>query len=224
MFQAYRKGIRQSCHAAISLCVVFGLAIEMAAAAPIFYDDESLFLADTSGLTLESFEGFAPTGTFALNEINNGDFTVSVAGTELGILNSPYNGSFATEGDNFVRYQSGAGENLTFSFVDAINSFGISFTDWGDFGTGLLSFSNDNGDTHDVAVTPQINGALNFFGVVDLAFDFNQVSFLNTIAGEAYGFDEVYYGRSTANVFEPQGLGLMMVGLLGIITGRRKTK
>jgi hypothetical protein len=161
------------------------------------YSDELSFLAEAGTVSMESFESLtptnAPTGDTALIAVT--DFTMSVAAADIAVMDLvDLNGQHATDGTNWIVWQSGTNEILTFDFLFPINSFGINITDFGDFGNGQMTFSNDVGDSFVAAVTPLPNGNALFFGVINSEITFTRVEFLNTVQGEAMGLDEVYYG------------------------------
>ncbi len=195
-------------------------------AAPVYYTNEALFLSEASSLDVESFESQAVTGTFATSSITTSNFTISVAGNDLGILDSDFGGSYATDGQQYVRYQSDYAESITFTFNEAINSFGINLTDWGDWNAGTLEFSNSAGDSAQVASAPTANGAHHFFGLVNSALSFDTVTLTNFPSGEAFGFDELYFGlmlnhKNDAHVFEPAPFSMALFGLIALFVARR---
>lgn len=179
------------------------LALFMLLLAPTFlladtdyYDDEAAFLAATGDLMLESFEDVAATNSFTSDTIVLPGFTVtgSYQPLCLGIWDMPFVGGFATDGANWLGYQSGQDETLVFDLAEPATAFGLNVTDWGDFGEGQLIFSNDLGESFVVDVTPHPDGNQIFFGVWNTSVAFTQVIFTQSIAGEFYGVDEIYFG------------------------------
>ncbi len=201
------------------LCVVVALALATRApGGAVTFDDEALFLLASGPLNLESFEGNFATNSFTSNTILTPDITFTVPDFDLGIWNMPFVGGFATDGVNWLGYQSTADETITLNFNQAINGFGINITDWGDFGTGILTFSNDVGDFFQVDVTPNADGDHQFFGVINVDMLFTQVEFTQTIPGEFYGLDEIYYGLVPA-----PGAAALLAGL-AVLTRRRRRR
>jgi hypothetical protein len=176
------------------------LASSSAVAATLTFTDEATFLATADPLSLESFEGETATNSFTSDVVPLADFTVTGTGPfspTLGIWNVPFVGGFATDGVNWLGYQTDDDESLILDFAAPINSFGLDITDWGDFGTGTLVFFNDAGDFFVVDVSPHPNGNQQFFGVINDTSVFTSVAFLQDIPGEFYGVDKIYYGITT---------------------------
>lgn len=208
----------------ISLCVACVLAVSGLASALTTYNDEATFLAAAGPLDMESFEGLTATNNISqANSFALPGFVVSHPGTpDMGVFNTtPGWGGHATDGSNYINYQSSGGETLTFNFTSAIDSFGINVTDWGDFGSGSLTFSNDAGDSATMALAPLGDDNEFFFGAIS-AFDFTVVELTNSIAGEAYSFDEVYYGQAGGDIPLPSTITLLALGLAGLAVRRRR--
>jgi hypothetical protein len=177
--------------------LVAALASLSAKAATQDFDDEAAFLTAAGSLALESFESTPVTNSLSLTEVATSDILVTSpdSGTDLGVFDLPdFGGVHATDGTNYLAFQSGTNERLVLDFADDINAVGINILDWGDFGQGELTFSNDAGDFFVVDVSPNPNGDEQFFGVINDGMLFNRVEFNQTISGEGYGVDEIYYG------------------------------
>ena len=160
----------------------------------IYFDDEDEFLASVQSPSMESFEGIAVTNSFTSDQLVTIGFTIDVTtpSPSLGVWDTPDTGGFATDGDNWVGYQSDDNETMTFSFNSPKNAFGLNIVDWGDNGSGTLTFTNDAGDFFQISVSPLLNGNQQFFGVINHDFIFTTVTFTQTIPGEFFGIDEVY--------------------------------
>lgn len=210
--------------------VVAGSIVSRAAAVSLTFTDEATFLSAVASTTKESFEGLTATNGPTANFFDLPDFDISVTSPVspgAGIFNVPLAGGFATDGSNWLAYQSDVNDTLRFDFDTPINAFGINITDWGDFRPGSLFFSNDAGDNFTVAVSPQSNGNLIFFGLINPTMSFTQIVFTNTADNEGYGIDEVYYSSSPANpIPEPSTLLLLASGLggLGFVRWRKKRR
>jgi hypothetical protein len=197
---------------------ILGLFVAPAGAAYVTYSSEAAFLGDAgAGLSMESFEDL-DVGYYSPS-INVADFTVT--GDTLSIWNTPYNGGHATDGVQFMRQSDG--DTTVFQFNQNVNAFGINITDWGDNGQGVLTFSSDAHAVMQVAVAPLANASELFFGIVDDSLWWDTVTFTQTVPGEGWSYDEVYYGEaSSPNVPEPATLLLLGGGLFGGMVARRR--
>ena len=175
------------------------------------FTDESAFLSAAGSMSMESFEGLIATNSFTANSLALDDFTLTVIDPvhKLGVWNTtPSWGGHATDGSNFVDVQSGTNEILRFDLDSSSNAFGLNIVDWGDWGPGTLTFSNDAGDSFVVATSRLPNDNEMFFGVINTDMAFDRVELTNTISGEAYGVDEVYYGIAGPTVNQPPEIDL----------------
>ena len=195
------------------------------ASASTIYTDETVFLGSADPLSMESFESQTATNSYTTNSIALTDFTLSHSIVDhLGVYDSSSGwGGIATDGDNFIIAGSGNGTTVTLDFNSAINSFGINVTDWGDFGSGSLIFRNDIGESYTIATSSLPNNNVLFFGIINSDFSFISVDLVNSISGEAYAIDEVYYGN-TSPVPEPTTILLFGLGLLGLTGVNRKKR
>jgi hypothetical protein len=217
----------------ISSALVLLVGVAWTANAYTIYGDEDSFLGATGDLSLESFEDEAATNTYSTDNLNLSGFTMVSGSTyspSLGIYDiAPTYSGHATDGSNHLQYQSGMtdSEPLTFYFDDAINSFGLYITDWGDWSSGSLIFSNDAGNSLTIATAAMSallpNDNEFFFGIILSGFSFTDVTLTSSAEGDAYGIDEIYYGN-TAPVPEPATMLLLGMGLVGLAGARRKLK
>lgn len=194
------------------------LFVGSAHAIPITYSDEASFLGAAGSLSLESFEGEVATNTRTLGSLSLADFNMTMSsGDTMGIFTGDFFGGHATDGDNYAGFSDGHAF-VDYAFNSSINSFGINFTDFGDFGIGSVTFSNDIGDVFTAAISGVPNANEQFFGITT-DFNFTDVRLSQNIAGEFYAVDEIYYG--TTSVPEPSLLVLVGLGLAGIGFSRK---
>ena len=180
------------------------------------FTDEGSFLTAASPVDLESFESQTPrpkdhapivTPSFILTPPDP-----PLDGME--ILDAPTQGLFATDGDKYVVFGStfDIGGTVTFDFANAINSFGVNITDFGDSGPGALTFANDNGFSQVISNGPLPDGNHMFFGITSVT-PFHIVTLDSQTMGEGIGLDEIYF----QTVPEPSTLALAALALLSLV-------
>lgn len=229
--------------------LVLGLATT-AGAAPITYFGEntspgatvsgapvtaqSSFLSTLTGVGIADFEtGALPNVTFPGS---SGSITATLTGSGVSINSSPGFGRFATSGSRYVETDSGGDFSMTFS--SAISAFGFYGTDIGDFGNRLiLRLTRLGGGTVDLDVGNTVgsggspNGALLFFGFIDIVDSYTSIAFLNVPgSSDVFGFDDMIIGDRQqitdppSEVPLPAGLPLLLAGLgaIGALRMRRK--
>ncbi len=159
------------------------------------FDDEGEFRAAAPRVSLESFESNVASNFTGSTDITTAEIAISAPSAGLGVFDRSIVGGHATDGVQWLAYSALANEPLTLDFDEPIQALGLYITDWGDFGTGELTFSNDAGESFVIAVAPQSNGNEIFVGLVSPGISFQRVQLNNDINGELIGFDEIYYGR-----------------------------
>jgi len=157
------------------------------------FSDRAQFEAATSGWDME-FEGF--------NEEFDLDYLLEFPGFSLGADPNPLSYTddlrFVTDG-GAVRFPgTWPTQEMTFSFTNPINVFGIDINDWGTTGSGVLEVTNNTGtiDEHLGSVADADHlplGNTIFFGLIDPE-PFNSVSIRATTDGDTVGLDKLSYG------------------------------
>ena len=211
------------------ICLSLGLSVCASLRAdPITFNDQATFQSSAGNLTLESYESVPTGGVSNPLVVDTSPLTTTVSGGGGGgqVVNTSFSGLFATDGSVYLTAGGRAvgGPTITFDFDSPINSFGVNFTDFGDFvNPGTLSYSLDGGTPVVFASSPLANGNQLFFGVIDDMNSFSQVAFTSTASGDGFGFDEVRFG--VTEVPEPTSLlafGLGFFGLTGYALRRKR--
>ena len=208
-------------------CLCSAISLALIVAQPLCADfmtfnDEGDFLTAAGATELESFEDLVATNALDSITIVTDNFVISTStgDPDIGIFDISNAGAFATDGSNYVSYQSGENESIVFTFDNEINAFGLDITDYGDFGSGNLTFSNSAGDMAVAGISGTQNGDQIFFGAVNTDFAFDTVTFTNTILGEGFGVDKIYSAGSTV-VPEPASVSVLLVGGLCLLRRNR---
>jgi PEP-CTERM motif len=195
----------------------------------ILTSDKANFLASAGTTTMESFESIAATpGAILLNSIPASDlsnhFDVTGASSSFQIWNTTY----ATHGSqslfwlarNTTLPPDSTEKSFTLNnfggFSGQINALGLYMTDWASAGAeGTLTFSNDNGESQIVAVSPPSLPDWNsfFIGVISDT-PFTSATFTTTTDDGWHLIDEVYFA---ATVPEPSILFLIGAGGIGLL-------
>lgn len=201
----------------ITIIVLFAMPVQ---AATIFTNEDD-FLAASNITTLESYETLSV--TTRTNEIITDHFVVSTesltqAAATIYIRDEDSAGGLRpTHGQKYLVMGHSPGSpieeasRLTFDFNQPITSLGMSVVDFGDFGTGTLSFNNDLGDQFIIATAPLPDGNELFFGII-ADQPFSQVVIDKMTSADGIGIDEMYF----TIVPEPSTLALLLIGLLPI--------
>ena len=176
------------------------------ASAQMFFLNETDFLNAADGVMFESFEGLGDT-TFSNSPIIAGGISITPNAAPARIRSTSTGGHFATDGIRYIESGSGTESiELVFDLAEPSFAFGVSVTDFGDNGTGDLSFKIDEGpmvtpQPFSVSTAPVANGSLIFFGVVSSA-PFNSIKLTTEglIDDDGIGIDGVF---TSASVPEP---------------------
>ena len=78
---------------------------------------------------------------------------------EMGVFDQQpdFFGTHATDGTHYLVWEDGSAY-MDFQFTSPVKAFGINVTDFGDFGSGTLSFSNNAGANYILATPPCATG------------------------------------------------------------------
>lgn len=196
----------------ILMVVIIIASMSLPAECTVTYDNEVDFLQAASSLYMESFETLpVDSGVRQHSTLTLSDFTVAEQANSLSVHDVPNLGNIATDGTHYVRDTDGMAMTLTFNNPQSV--FGINIIDWGDNGSGTLTFSNNVSDVYQIASGAQPSGTIFFFGIIaDIAF--TEVSLNQTLPGDSWSVDEVYYDV-------PEPATLLLLGC-GVVMLRRK--
>ena len=196
----------------VACAVMVGVVQE--ASAYLIFTDETSFLAATSGLSFESFEALTATNSAGITTVEPTDFTIThsnpVDGQNLAVWDSYGAGTYATDGDNYVRW--GYGSNSMYIDFDAsMGTIGFTMTDALDVATsGSIIFSNNAGQSETIAMGQLAPSNELFFGFIG-DFQFTHVTIEDTMTGDVFGIDGVHYGAQVI----PEPTTMLMLGGLG---------
>jgi hypothetical protein len=158
------------------------------------FNSELDFLRLISVASFESFEAFAdrpPSNDPIVSTL----FTISPTLAPVEIRSTPNGGHFATEGVRYISPGSNTvSTELVFELESPATGFGLSVTDFGEFGVGDLTFQTDTGALANelvVASTPQSDGSLIFFGFTQ-EVEFSRVTVRATTVPDGIGVDGIY--------------------------------
>ncbi len=187
-------------------------------AGAVLYTNESTFIAASGTLGFESFEGLTATNTeTAPFSAVLAAFTVSTpAGSPAGVWNTPFLGDHATDGANYIEINQFT-PTITFLFSSAINKFGLTITDYGDFTATPLAFSTNAGASGSAAAGSKPDGNEQFFGIIDTT-PFTSITFTGS---DPFAIDGVRFGSGAGTVPEPTSALLLGAGLLAVVAARR---
>ncbi len=202
-----------------AICAVLTVALPLAHqvhAATISFTDQATFLAQLQAPSFEGFESHLVGG--ATNSVSATGFTVSSG--SLQIRNTSLAGSFATEGQQFARWDSTSNRDLVFVFDDPIRAFGLTLTDPADNPSATLALTTSVGDSFPSFLSDLADGQARFFGIINEDSAFDTVTIISDFP-DGIGFDEVYF----VAVPEPTTTMLLVVGPVAVAALRfRRTE
>ena len=194
------------------VCIVALSLSSGAQATTISFIDQATFLTQSQTPLFEGFESHVVGG--ATNSVSAAGFTMSSGSIQ--IRNTSLLGSFATEGQQFARWDSTNNGNLVFVFEDPISAFGVTMTDPVDNPAATLSLTTSVGDSFPSFLANLPDGQAHFFGIINEDAAFDTVTIISNFP-DGIGFDEVYF----VAVPEPTTGMLLALGLLGVAARRR---
>ncbi len=179
--------------------------------------------------TLASANGTTGVGGTATNQALG---FLNTTGASTTTSSNAANGTFATDGTEALNLNSS--NTFSLSFTQPAAAFSFYTTDLGD-ANNKLTVQFFNGSTLVASSTvqnpdltyPNGTSSVSFFGFVAStpAEYFNSVKFINSVGGDAYGFDQVSVGtvQQVTGVPEPTTMtGLLLLGLSALVLRRNR--
>ena len=209
----------------MTICLIVStvLTITFVARGNITYNNEADFLLSVPLANVESFETLPVDISVSQHSfLTLPDFTITEQAFTLSVHDVPDHGVIATDGDKYVRDTDGLAMTITFNNPQTV--FGVNIIDWGDNGSGILTFSDNIGHTFQIASGAQPTSTIFFFGITtDQAF--TEVTLNQTLTGDSWAVDEVYYETSGPAVIPaPSAILLGSIGIGCVKWLRRRKK
>ena len=196
---------------------------------------ESAFLSHLAGVGTEDFDcvcnGIASNGLELAFPGSGGDISATISTPTGDINNTVTMGRFPISG---VQYLNANATTLSMTFSDPIAAFGFYGIDIGDYGGELtVTLNHSDGGTTPLAVGNSIGsggaapfeGAVLYFGVIDVADPFTSVDFSSSADSDTFAYDDMTIGDSHqvqgTTVPEPSSALLLGVGTFGIVLAGR---
>lgn len=210
----------------LSACLLFTAALNTASADAIFSNEADFLAAAGPGLQFESFEDLVAANTFVSNTITTPVLTVQTAPqSNLGVQsgNNPAN-IHPTDGVQYAGWIATPGDpDVTFTFNQPVNAFGVTLTDAIDnnIPAASMSLSTNTGASFPSFVSGALTTGNELFVGIITDTPFTAATFTVSqipVAGDAIGFDAVYTGL----VPEPASVVLLTLGVLSLAACRHK--
>lgn len=217
-FRSVRR-LRRLTTIVVAAVMVMTMAVARAAAAPVIFTNEAAFDAAVAAAGIatagEGFEGLAPGVD---GEIDLGAFVLRPLFLNF-ISDDPAD---ASEGTNSVFVQV-LTFFPTFSFAQPIRAFSLDLIgglDTGEDNSLVVSLGDQD---YELASGQFPSGQIQFFGILDTAAPFTDLTFFSTGFIDVFSLDRVRFEDVSAPTTVPEPASLTLLGL-GLLAVRRRLR